>query len=126
MILLDTSALIDCLSGPQRSAAALRSAFEGGERVLVPALVLFEWLRGPRLPEELRVQEALFPRASATPFGPEEAATAAKLYGVVKRPRGREMDLAIAACALTLDAALWTLNIEDFQDVPGLDAVAPT
>jgi len=30
------------------------------------------------------------------------------------------IDLAIAACALTHEAALWTLNPEDFRDIPGL------
>jgi predicted nucleic acid-binding protein len=38
----------------------------------------------------------------------------------VKRPRGREIDLAIAACALQDGAALWTLNTADFRDVPEL------
>jgi len=40
MILLDTSALIDAITGPKRSASALRQAIERGERVLLPALVL--------------------------------------------------------------------------------------
>jgi predicted nucleic acid-binding protein len=30
------------------------------------------------------------------------------------------MDLAIAACALAHDAALWTLNPNDFADIPDL------
>ena len=100
MILLDTSVLIDSLTGPRRSAAALRRAIERGERILVPALVLYEWLRGPRLPEELAAQEALFPSEHAVPFGPQEAALSAKLYRSLRRPRGRELDLAIAACAI--------------------------
>ncbi len=120
MTLLDTSLLIDALTGPRRSGSALRAAIERGERLLVPSLILYEWLRGPRLREELLAQEALFPRESAVPFGPEEAAKAAELYGGVRRPRGREIDLAIAACALVRDAALWTLNVEDFRDIPGL------
>ena len=125
MILLDTSALIDALSGPRRSAPALRRAIEQGERILVPTLALYEWLRGPRLPQELAAQEALFPRASAVAFGWEEAATAAQLYHDVPRGRGRELDLAIAACALRREARLWTLNLEDFRDIPGLLAERP-
>lgn len=120
MILLDTSVLIDSLAGPRRSAGALRRVIERGERMLVPALVLYEWLRGPRLPEELAAQEALFPRESAVPFGPREAALAAELYRAVRKPRGRELDLAIAACALARDAELWTLSQPDFRDIPGL------
>lgn len=125
MILLDTSALIDCLSGPKRSAPALRRAFEQSERVLLTTLVLYEWLRGPRLPEELEAQEALFPRESAVVFGTEDATTAANLYRAIRRSRGREVDLAIAACAITWDARLWTLNRDDFKDIPGLRVERP-
>ena len=125
MILLDTSVLIDSLSGPKRSAPALRAAIALGERIVVPSLVLYEWLRGPRVPEELSAQEALFPSAAAVQFGPEEASVAARLYGSVPRPRGREIDLAIASCAITWDATLWTLNTSDFTDVPGLRMSRP-
>ncbi len=120
MILLDTSVLIDSLSGPKRSAPALREAIELGERIELPSLVLYEWLRGPRVPEELSAQEALFPSAASVNFGPEEAGLAAELYRSVPRPRGREVDLAIASCAITWDAVLWTLNVGDFADIPGL------
>jgi predicted nucleic acid-binding protein len=120
LILLDTSVLIDALTGPRRSAARLRRALEQGERIRLPTLVLFEWLRGPRLDAEVEAQEALFPAASAVPFGPAEAARAAQLYIGLSRARGREVDLAIAACALTLGASLWTLNPKDFRDLPGL------
>ena len=38
----------------------------------------------------------------------------------MKLPRGREIDLGIAACALVRETGLWTLNPADFNDVPGL------
>lgn len=120
MIVLDTSVLIDALCGPRRSGLALRKALERGERILLPSLVLYEWLRGPRQPEEIAAQEALFPAANAIPFGPAEAARAAQLYVSLPRGRGREIDLAIAACALTLEARLWTLNPRDFRDLTGV------
>ena len=69
-------------------------------------------------------QEALFPRKQAIPFAPEEAAGAAELYRSVRKPRGREVDLEIAACALSHDAALWTLNVEDFENIEGLRLLA--
>ncbi|NJD10644.1 MAG: type II toxin-antitoxin system VapC family toxin [Gemmatimonadetes bacterium] len=125
MILLDTSVLIAALAGPRRSARALRRAIEQGERVVLATIVLYEWLRGPRRREELAAQEALFPRASAIAFGPAEAATAAGLHGAVSGARGREIDLAIAACAICRDARLWTLNVRDFDDVPGLELFTP-
>lgn len=123
MIHLDTSVLVDALTGAKHSAPRLRQWIDRHERLLISTLVLYEWLRGPRQPEELEDQEELFPKMAAVPFGPGEAALAAELYRILKRPRGREVDLAIAACALAQGAALWTLNREDFQDIPGLRLV---
>jgi predicted nucleic acid-binding protein len=120
VIHLDTSVVIDALAGPRRSAPALRRVIEQGERVLMSTIVLYEWLRGSRLAAELAAQEALFPRETAASFGPDEAAIAARLYQHVKRGRGREIDLAIAAVAIAHNAALWTLNRDDFRDIPSL------
>jgi predicted nucleic acid-binding protein len=124
MIVLDTSVLVDGLAGTKWLNAALRAALDRGERLLVPSLVLYEWLRGPRLPEELAAQEALFPRELTLPFGPHEAALAAEIYKSVRRPRGRELDLAVAAHAIARDAELWTLNAKDFRDIPALRLAA--
>jgi predicted nucleic acid-binding protein len=99
----------------------LREAISQRERMAIPTLALYEWLRGPRVNEELAAQEALFPSREALPFGPDEALVAAELYRELPRPRGREVDLAIAACALIWKARIWTLNVEDFADIPGLD-----
>jgi predicted nucleic acid-binding protein len=123
VIVVDTSALIDSLVGPRRSAARMRSLIEEGERLALPTLVLYAWWRGPRRSEELAAQEALFPSETALPFGVEQAELASRLYGLVRRARGREVDLAIAAHAMSRDAMLWTLNTADFGDIPGLALV---
>ena len=68
----------------------------------------------------MAAQESLFPSQAAVPFGWQEAALSAKLYQSLHRGRGREIDLAIAACAITHEAALWTLHAADFKDIPGL------
>jgi len=120
LIVLDTSVLIDALTGPKRSAPILRMAIDKGERLLLPSLVLYEWHRGPRLESELEAQEALFPSGTAIPFTSAEAIAASRLYGAMARPRGREIDIAIAAVAISRDADLWTLNPRDFADIPGL------
>jgi len=120
---VDTSALIDALTGPRRSLGVLIGLADEGHRLSVSAIVLYEWLRGPRVREELTVQEELFPRERAVPFGAAQAAIAARLYAAVKWPRGREIDLAVAACALHDGAALWTLNREDFRDLPDLSLI---
>lgn len=120
MIHLDTSVLIDSLTGPRRSASALRRSIDRGERILFSTIVFYEWLRGRRRAPELAAQEALFPGSTAVPFGVDEARIAADLYRAVPRARGREIDLAIAATAIAQNASLWTLNREDFRDIDGL------
>lgn len=117
---LDTSVLVGALAGPRDAFDRLRAFIEEGHRVRLSTIVLYEWLRGPRTVTELRVQEELFPREQALPFDAEAAARTAVLYARLPRPRGRDLDLAIAACALVDEAALWTLNPDDFRDVPGL------
>ncbi len=103
----------------------MRGWIESGERILLPSLVLYEWLRGPRLPAELAAQEALVPSDSAIAFGPREAVLSAQLYRGLRRARGREIDLAIAAVAIQREAELWTLNAADFQDIPNLKLTPP-
>jgi len=120
VIVLDTSVLVEGLGAGGSMRPALRDALVARQRILLPTLVLYEWLRGPRVQAELDAQEALFPSAEALPFDLAEARIAADLYRELPPPRGREVDLAIAACALSHDAMLWTLNPNDFRDVPGL------
>lgn len=117
---VDTSALVDALTGPRRSLDTLIGLTDGGHRLAVSTIVLYEWLRGPRTRAELVAQEELFPSERAVAFGPAEAAVAARLYKQVARARGREIDLAVAACALATGAAIWTLNPGDFRDIPDL------
>lgn len=120
---VDTSALVDALTGPRRSLDKLIVLTDQGHRLALSAIVLYEWLRGPRTRAELAAQEALFPSENAVTFGAEEAAAAARLYKTVSRVRGREIDLAVAASALVQGAAVWTLNAADFRDIPGLRLV---
>ena len=121
MIVVDTSVLIEALGAGGSLRTAFRSTLADGYRVALPTLVLYEWLRGPRLAEELDLQEAILPASEALPFGPAEARTAAELFRALGRARGREIDLAIAACAIAWSGSLWTLNTDDFGDVPGLE-----
>ena len=122
---LDTSVLVDALTGTRRSAGALERTVSRGHVIATSSLVLYEWLRAPRTPEELADQEALLPSSAARSFGPAESVRAAQMYARVKRPRGREMDIAIAACAIEHGARLWTLNVDDFREMPGLLLFTP-
>ncbi len=125
MILLDTSALIDGLTRDRPLLAALTRMLEQGERLSVSTLVLYEWLRGPRLPQELAVQEIMFPSEAALPFEAVDARISAELYRTVSRARSREIDIAIAACAIRREAELWTVNRAGFADIPRLRLARP-
>lgn len=120
---VDTSALVDALTGPRRSLDTLVSLTDQGHRLMLSTIVLYEWLRGPRTRAELAAQEDLFPSEAAVAFGAAEAALASRLYKQVARPRGREIDLAVAACAIAGGASIWTLNPADFRDVPDVRLV---
>jgi predicted nucleic acid-binding protein len=120
---LDTSALVDALTGPRRSLDTLAAFADEGHRLAISTIVLYEWLRGPRTRTELAAQEELLPRDAAVAFGAVEAGVAAQLYRQMPRARGREIDLAVAACAIAADAALWTLNRADFRDIDTLRLV---
>jgi predicted nucleic acid-binding protein len=120
---VDTSALVDALTGPRRSLGKLIELTDAGHRLAISSLVLSEWLRGPRTRADLDAQEALFPSETAVPFGAAEAALAARLHAQVPRAQGRALELAIAACALAHGAAILTLVPADFRDIPGLRLV---
>ena len=120
LIHLDTSVLVDAFSGARRSLPALREASLEGHVTEFSTLVLYEWLRGSRTDDEIVAVERFFATVTPIQFGPEEAKRAAVLFQQVKQARRRQVDLAIAACAIEARANLWTLNRADFRDVPGL------
>ncbi len=117
---LDTSILIEIITRTRPLLAAHERAVIAGHRTGVSSPALYEWLRGPRVESDLELQRRLFPTDQIVVFGASEASLAASLYKMLTRPRGREMDVAIAACALEHGAALWTVNPRDFKDIPGL------
>ncbi len=123
MVHLDTSALVGALAGTRSHLPTLRRLIADQERLGISSVVLYEWWRGPRLQTELEEQELLFPSDGVVSFGAQEAAIAAAVYARVARARQRRFDIAIAACAISHDAALWTLNPRDFADIPGLELV---
>ena len=118
---LDTSAIVGAFAGSRPEIERLTDLLAQGHRLSMSTVALYEWLRGPRTTAEIDIQTGIVPPESVCTFGPQDAALAARLYQSVRRPRGRDLDLAIAACALVNDAALWTTNRKDFDDIPGLE-----
>ncbi len=125
MIFLDTSVLIESFTGTRVLLPRLHAVEATGELIALPALVIYEWLRGPRTDIEIALQEKLFPAHAATTYGMKEASLSADLYRSVRRARSREIDIAIAACAILNKARLWTLNPSDFSDIPGVQLYNP-
>jgi hypothetical protein len=97
--------MIGDLSEPERSLIAERTR---AQVIVLDTSVLIDGLTG------------LKRSGPAIPFGSGEASVSADLFRAVGRPRGREIDLGIAECAILREAHLWTLNRTDFRDVPGI------
>lgn len=125
MILLDTSVLVAALCGDSRLAPDLRALIEEREVLAFSALVLYEFLRGPRTGRELAGLWDIFAPEAVLPFLAQDAALAASLYRRLPRARSRAADIAIAACALSRDARFWTLNTGDFSDISELRLLLP-
>jgi len=122
---LDTNVLIETLTGTRRLLPRMERTIAAGHVVGTSTLVMYEWLRGPRTDQELEDQESLLPAEDACAFGAAEAAAASRMYRALRRARGRDLDIAIAACAVERGARLWTLNVDDFRDMPGLELYEP-
>ena len=120
LVHLDTTMLVDAFTGERRSLAAVRTATARGDSLTFSTIVLYEWLRGPRVESETSAVEAFIGSDVLAVFGQREAERAAALYRRVRGARQRQANLAIAACAIHRGASLWTLNTADFDDVPGL------
>ena len=117
---LDTSALIEIATTTRTLLPAARAAVARGDVIALSTIAVYEWLRGARSDLELELQRELCPPDRVVSFGPTEAALAAMLYRRLKSTRRREADIAIAACAIEHEAAIWTTNPRDFQDIPGV------
>ena len=121
LIHLDTSVLVDAFTGPRRSLPQVTAATAAGDVLAFCAIVAYEWLRGARAETDAAAVMRVFETRTIVPFSHTEADLAASLYTRVPRARQRHADLAIAACAIERGARLWTLNVRDFKDIPGLE-----
>jgi len=125
LVHLDTSVLIDAFTAPRRSLPAVERTVAGGHVMTFSTVVLYEWLRGPRTDGERTIVNLQFDAARIVSFDTEEARLAASLCQRLPGARRRQSDIAIAACAIEHGAALWTINTQDFADIPGLRLYRP-
>src|SRR5688572_29467443 len=92
----------------------------GETAVRVSALFWYEYCRGPRTPAQLAVAETLLGDGGVLPIDATVAARAADLFRTMGSPRRRAADVLVAASAIVDGAVLWTCNVADFSNVPGL------
>ena len=110
---LDTNALIELSDPGSRVVERVREHCLAGALPASSAVAWHEFVRGPLTPDELlRVERVLGGRV--LPLTRATAELAARLFNATGRRRASTADCLIAAGALEHDAALLTLNIEDF------------
>jgi predicted nucleic acid-binding protein len=84
VIHLDTSLLVDALTGKRLSFPTMLHECEQGDAFQLSSVTLYEWLRGPRTMKEITDQEELFPSQAILPFDEHSARIASMLYRAVR------------------------------------------
>jgi predicted nucleic acid-binding protein len=116
---LDTSFLIDYLRGVPAAVARFALLFESAETPVVNEIALCEVATGARPGGERDLAALVEPLEFVQP-GPESALEAAR-WRREARALGSTLslpDALIAACAVSLDAAVLTRNVRDFALTP--------
>ena len=113
MIQLDTNFLIGSLVAGSRQDRRLRRWLAEGVAVGISSTSWAEFLCGPVDEEAIELATQLL--SPAEPFLAEDAAVAARLFGLGGRRRGSFVDCMIAATAIRVGAELATVNVSDFR-----------
>ena len=113
MIHLDTSFLIRALVRGSAQDRTLRRWLAKREALAVSAIAWTEFLCGPVAEQHFAAVAQIF--SECVPFRDQDARLAADLFNRTGRRRGSLVDCMIAATALNCEAALATVNSEDFR-----------
>jgi len=125
--LIDTTWVIDHLAGVPEATELLSKLAEEG--IAISIITYMESFQGTERDSEPEAAQAKLNRfldaAPIVPFSPEVARRCARLRETLRkqqrRVRARALDLIIAATALEYDLRLVTQNVDDYEDIPGLD-----
>jgi predicted nucleic acid-binding protein len=109
--------------GPERER--LLGLAETDADIRMSAIAWYEFLRGPRTPEELAMAGLLLDDEDIVPWTVELAGRAADTYRRGRISRRRANDIAIGTTAAAERALLLTVNPSDFKGIPGLSVEAP-
>ncbi len=117
---LDTDFLVFALSvaGPERRK--LVSIAESESEIQMSAIAWYEFVRGPRTPEQIAVARGFLMQDGVVAFSEDVAGQAAEVFRSLGSPRKRAADIAIGVTASASDAVLFTRNKRDFAGIPNL------
>ncbi|MEI8095074.1 MAG: PIN domain-containing protein [Spirochaetales bacterium] len=119
MICLDTNYLIHALVAGTPEAAQVALWLRQKTPLAMSAVAWYEFCCGPLSPKDHRMAQVIL-TGGVLPFGPEQAAEAARLFNGVGRRRPLRVDAMIAATALVAKASLATDNTDDFRPFEAL------
>ncbi len=114
MICLDANFLIGGVSEARPESRQLFAWLKAGETFCTPAPAWYEFLCGPVSPAQVHTMLAFLTKG-IIPFETTQAQIAARLFNAVKRSRRLRVDAMIAATAISQNAQLATMNVEDFK-----------
>ena len=118
---LDTDFLIKAASVAAEEREHLFALLETDTPVGMSAIAWYEFARGPRTPEQIAIASLIIEEDDIVSFDAAAALEAAETFRRLGSPRRRANDIAIGTVAAVCGAVLWTLNPDDFTDVPELD-----
>ena len=114
MICLDANFLIGGVIETRPESRHLLAWAEAGETFCTVAPAWYEFLCGPVSHAQIETMQA-FLKGGIIPFDASQAQIAARLFNAAERSRRLRVDAMIAATAISRQAALATLNTEDFK-----------
>jgi predicted nucleic acid-binding protein len=123
-IVLDTAPLILHLRAGSRRASPLTQLDDDVE-LLVSGISVAELWQGATADERLPTQ-SLVDRCTIVPVNTHIARAAGELVASL-RAQGRALTLPdglVAATSVGAKAPLWTMNVKDFRDIPGLELLS--
>lgn len=121
---LDTDFLIFALAGAGPERRRLLELARSEAEMEMSAVAWYEFVRGPRTPEQLAVARSLFPGGGIIPLSEELAQLAGEVFRILGSPRRRAADIAIGVTSAARDALLLSRNAGDFAGISGLEVEA--